>query len=126
MPRSDGYFKPGQSGNPSGKPKGFAAKIREQTNGGEELVQFALDIWKNAQLPLKERWPAFMWLTEYAYGKAPTFAPIEDGDPLQLDGYDRAIREIVDELAARREAGTAGPTPERTVERKRTKRPVAA
>ena len=104
MPREDTQFKPGQSGNPSGKPKSFARKIREQTKDGEELVEYALGVWRNQKLTLRDRWPAFVWLTEYAYGKAPSFAPIEDGDPLELDGYDREIEKLMDELAARRKA----------------------
>jgi hypothetical protein len=119
-------WKPGQSGNPRGRPKGFASKIREQTRNGEELVEFALEVWRDASKTLKERWPAFVWLSEYAYGKAPTFAPIEEGDPLELDGYDRAIREIVDELAARREAGAPGEAEARTVARKRKTRAATA
>jgi hypothetical protein len=119
-------FKPGQSGNPLGRPKGFARVIREQTRNGEELVEFALEVWRDTSKSLKDRWPAFVWLTEYAYGKAPSFAPIENEDPLSLDGYDRAIAEIVDELAARRETGAPGEAPADAVEGKRTRRAAAA
>lgn len=111
-------FKPGQSGNPTGRPKSFAHLIRKATKDGEEMVEFALEIWRSDR-PLKDRWPAFVWLTEYAYGKAPTFAPIEGEDPLALDGYDRAIAEIVDELAARREAGAPGEAAPAAVARRR-------
>lgn len=37
-------FKPGQSGNPGGRPKGLAAKAREATNDGQLLIQFWLDV----------------------------------------------------------------------------------
>jgi hypothetical protein len=119
-------WKPGQSGNPTGRPKSFASKIRTQTRNGEEMVEFALGVWRNETLSLKDRWPAFVWLTEYAYGKAPSFAPIEDGDPLALDGYDKAISDIVDELAARREAGAAGEAERRTVALDRARRADSA
>lgn len=38
MPRSDTQFKPGQTGNPGGRPKGIAAKAREHTDKALEVL----------------------------------------------------------------------------------------
>lgn len=37
-------WKPGQSGNPGGRPKGLATFIREQTKDGEELALLLLSV----------------------------------------------------------------------------------
>lgn len=42
MAKEDGYFKPGQSGNPGGRPKGIAAKAREHTDKCIEVLADAL------------------------------------------------------------------------------------
>ena len=73
-PRTGGVtgkgFVPGKSGNPTGRPKGFAAFIREQTNDGEELAKFAIDILrgkKGAKLP--DQLSAMTWLADRGWGK---------------------------------------------------------
>lgn len=37
-------FQPGQTGNAGGRPKGFAALVRERTEEGAQLVDFALRV----------------------------------------------------------------------------------
>ena len=37
-------FRPGQSGNPGGRPKGLASKARELTKDGQISLQFLLDV----------------------------------------------------------------------------------
>lgn len=39
-----GRFKPGTSGNPSGRPKGIMAYTRELTQDGKTLIDFWIDI----------------------------------------------------------------------------------
>ena len=101
-------FKPGQSGNPSGRPKGIAAKAREIIGDDPtELLEVFLEIAHNPAEKAADRKAAAEALLDRAYGKAPSFAPV-DGDPLDLLSIDRTIGEIVDELARRREAAATG------------------
>lgn len=113
-------FEPGQSGNPGGRPKGLATKIRELAPA-EELAGFYLALWtrdgkvlrrlgiKVADVTLAERTKAADWLADRGYGKAPQYAAVEGEDPLELtDPLDLSIEAALDELAARREAQAAG------------------
>ncbi len=59
-------YKPGTSGNLSGRPAGFkgvAKLIGNATGDGKELVDWALAIWRDASIPLGARWDAFQWLS---------------------------------------------------------------
>jgi len=100
-------WKPGQSGNPSGRPKGFARIIREETKDGRELVLNALAKLRDPED--KHHWAAQEWLTDRGFGKAASYPPVEGGDPLELGDVERTIVDLVDQLAARREAKTPGP-----------------
>jgi hypothetical protein len=55
--------------------------------------------------PLRER-ARYRALLDRGCGKAPAFAYMEAGDPLELSDVAREIQEIADELQARREAKT--------------------
>jgi hypothetical protein len=68
-------FKPGQSGNPSGRKRGFATRILELTDDGEELIQHALAVLRDSKASGKERAEARQWLSNYAIGK-----PVETHD----------------------------------------------
>lgn len=108
-------FKKGQSGNPGGRPKGLSSAIRESVPA-EKLAAYFQAIWTRDEKALKklgialsevtlaERTKAGDWLADRGYGKAPSYQPIEGGDPLELGDVDRAITATVDELAGRREA----------------------
>jgi len=88
-------WKPGQSGNPSGRPKGsagFAANIREETRGGQELWEFALQVMRgqaevkavvagavvNIGPSLKERMDAMKWLADRGFGHTDPVAADEE------------------------------------------------
>ena len=74
-------WKPGQSGNPGGRPKGFAglaAVIRKKTNDGEELVDFALGVLRNKKASIGDRLEALEWLSVRGFGQ-----PVQ---PVQLSG----------------------------------------
>lgn len=49
-----------------------------------------------------ERIAAWRELADRGYGKAPAFAAIEGGDPLELSAIAAEVQAIADELAARR------------------------
>jgi len=74
-------FKKGQSGNPGGRPKGLAARVRAETRDNEEQVEFFLRLSRtlNPETPEKERIPgatlrdvreAHEWLADRGSGKA--------------------------------------------------------
>ena len=114
-----GQFAPGVSGNPGGRPKGIAAKARELCgDDGELLAQFWLDAMNNTEEPMTARLKASELLVERGYGKAPSFVPIGEEDPLGLkEDIDRGIDSIMDELAVRRQVKAVRPSPNGSVEK---------
>lgn len=87
-------WRPGQSGNPGGRPKGVGAYIREQTKDGREMVDFALAVMRGRRkAPIKQRLEALYWLSDRAFGRSPL--PL----PELPEGTEKlTIREIVVEL----------------------------
>lgn len=66
-------FKPGQSGNKLGRPKGaagIAKYVAEQTNDGQELIDRLLELSRSARTPIRERLAATTALLDRAVGKA--------------------------------------------------------
>lgn len=102
-------FKPGQSGNPSGRPKSLARKVREVAGGedGETLVFFLASVMADPKEKTQHRLEATKLLLERGWGKAPQYAPIEQEDPLdmaeaQAEAIALEFQGRIDELAARR------------------------
>lgn len=65
-------FKPGQSGNPNGRPKNdnLASYIREHTNGGQEVADYFLAKFRQAETDNKtarEKWEAGDWLAAHGF-----------------------------------------------------------
>ena len=103
-------FKPGQSGNPSGRPKGIAKAVREACGGDPTvLVEGLLAIaagegagGKPARAADQIR--AYEVLLAYGWGKPATFVPIEGVDPLEHDEVAQEIRAIAEQLSRERPA----------------------
>jgi len=57
--------------------------IRQETNDGEELVRFMLDVLRDQKAPLKYRLEAARWLTERGFGKT---EPVGTTLLIQVDG----------------------------------------
>ena len=105
MPPKQHQFKPGQSGNPSGRPKGVASQARQLTKGDPtQLLRVLLSIAKSEAVKPSDRIAAAKEFLDRGWGKAASYAPVEDGDPLELDSIDREIDTLMDELATRRQA----------------------
>lgn len=91
-------FQPGQSGNPSGRPKGSAglpARIRELTNDGEDVVQYFVDVFKGEhELSEKHRHDAATWLADRLWGKAVASMELSgpDGGALTVEVVDRILK----------------------------------
>ena len=96
----------GQSGNPSGRPKGIAAIVKERTDPSE-LVDILRDCANDPRAKWSERIAAVRELADRGWGKAPAFAAIEGADPLELSAIAAEVQSIADELAARRDAREA-------------------
>ena len=72
-----GRFIAGQSGNPSGRPKGFRAYIKESTAEGNELVEVVLGVLRDQTASNRERMEAATWLADRGFGKP---AAVRDDD----------------------------------------------
>lgn len=86
---NSGSFKPGQSGNPGGRPKGndeVKALAREHTSAAIARLAF----WM-ASDNAKASVSACVSLLDRAWGKAPQAVTGEDGGPIR-------IAQVVDEL----------------------------
>lgn len=101
-------FKPGQSGNPTGRPKGVARQARDLIdNNPGELLEVFLQVAKDEKAKPSDRLQAASLYLDRAYGKAPAYAPVEGADPLDRTAVDAEIQSIVDDLEPRRQAKTA-------------------
>lgn len=108
---SDGVVRPkGRQfgpGNPQaalgGRPKGLARRIREMVGDDPTRIADVLfDILEDNTARNADRIAAAREILDRGWGKAPTFTPIEGGDPLERSELDQAIRDIADQLVARR------------------------
>jgi Family of unknown function (DUF5681) len=87
-------FRPGQSGNPGGRPKGLAKATRELV--GEDGLALAQLWWDIARDPMRrdrDRLEASRLLADRGWGKVANFEPVE-GDPLGLEDAEAAAEEF--------------------------------
>ena len=100
-------FMPGQSGNPSGRPKGIARAVREACGGDPTmLVEGLLAIARGEGAGGKparaaDQIRAHELLLAYGWGKPAAFVPIEGVDPLEHDEVAAEIRSIAEQLRRR-------------------------
>lgn len=98
-PRSDKpwQFKPGQSGNPGGRPKGIAAIARQHTDKAVDVLVAAMD-----EDDPRVRVAAAKEILDRGYGKAPVFTADLTGklDDLDDDALDAALVAIGDAIRA--------------------------
>lgn len=77
-------FQKGQSGNPSGRPKGAVAattRMREQCEKyGDEIVDYLVAVMRNGENETSERTAAAKILLEYGYGKPKQQVDLTDGE----------------------------------------------
>ena len=99
---------PGQSGNPSGRPKGIARQLRDAIHDDPtRITDVFLAIVTDDEAKPADRIAAGREYLDRAYGKAPSFAPVDGENPLELDSVARRIAGLVDELATKRAANAA-------------------
>lgn len=97
-------FKPGQSGNPGGRPKGAAKAFREALPDPTLAALGLLELAQDPDVRPADRISAWNSLLDRGYGKAASFAAIEGADPLEQDEVAAEIRAIAAQLEADRAA----------------------
>lgn len=66
------------------------------------VANVLFDILEDTSARDTDRIAAAREILDRGWGKAPAYAPIEGGDPLEASELDKAIRDIADQLIARR------------------------
>lgn len=86
-----------------GRPKGLARRIRDMVGDDPgRIANVLFDILEDPTARNADRIASAREILDRGWGKAPAFAPIEGGDPLEASELDQAIRDIADQLIARR------------------------
>ncbi len=88
-------FRPGETGNPGGRPRGttqFAELIANETRHGAELVEYALRVLRSRSRKAPKTW-AVEYLTERMLSKAPQH--IDLGGKVEGDGHHSDVKEVL-------------------------------
>ena len=84
-------FMPGQSGNPGGRPRGLARRVRELVgDDGELILQFMVDVLGDESARTADRLEAAKWLADRGFGKA--------GQAVEIDVPDQSWRSVLARL----------------------------
>jgi hypothetical protein len=78
-------FKPGNSGNPGGRPQTLAKYIREKTKGGITLADELFKIIKNKRNATRDRLAAVKLACEYGFGKPVQPISGPEGGPVEMN-----------------------------------------
>jgi hypothetical protein len=63
-------FQPGVSGNPGGRPKGLARRVRQLVgNDGHKIVDFMFSVMNDTRARNADRLEAAKWLADRGFGK---------------------------------------------------------
>jgi hypothetical protein len=84
------------------RPKGLARRIREMVGDDPTRIANVLfDILEDDRARNQDRISAAREILDRGWGKAPSHAPIEGGDPLEQTEIDKAIADIAARLTKR-------------------------
>jgi len=100
-----GQLLPGSTLNPTGGRTKLALTIAKQTKGGEELISYALNVWRNklsdgespANYSNAERHQAFLWLADRLWGKPKQEVTIEKTSRADKEATQRMLDHLTDD-----------------------------
>jgi Family of unknown function (DUF5681) len=85
-------FRPGQSGNPGGRPRGLARTAREVVgDDGRAIIDFWMSVMSDRAASMRDRLEASRLLADRGWGKASAFEQLEADYPKQTLDAEEAI-----------------------------------